>query len=546
MRGLGTLVFMIPAMLALVTGAQAEKRLALVIGNSAYQHTSELKNPRNDAVDMAAALKGLKFEVVEGFDLDKRTMEITVRKFAQALKNADVALFFYAGHGLQVNGQNYLVPIDARLEDATGLDFEMIRLDLVHRAMERETKANLIFLDACRDNPLSRNLARAMGTRSGDIGHGLAPVESGVGTLISFSTQPGNVALDGEGRNSPFASALAKRIRTEGEDLSSILISVRNDVMEATRNRQIPWEHSALRSKFFFSAPTPAGAMSKANTQAEVELAYWNAAQASGNAGAFRSYLERYPHGAYAESATLMLDKLRQEEASRVALAAREADLRKAEEERRKAENAKRAEELAAAREEVRQAQEAVRAETQRLAALRAAAEAAKASEGAKSLQQPSTPQPVQVANLPAEPKPSASSMTDVATLARSLKTELKRVGCDPGPLDSNWTTQTKKALSDFSRATKTTLSVEHPTSEALLAVTTKKVRVCARVCGPKEVLLGGNCVAKASLPKKGASESAKETSAPQGGACYARQIGSHAPFIVPCGDPASTGRRVN
>ena len=204
---------------------------------------------------MAAALKGLKFEVVEGLDLDKRTMEITIRKFAQALKNADVALFFYAGHGLQVNGQNYLVPIDARLEDATGLDFEMIRLDLVHRAMERETRANLIFLDACRDNPLSRNLARAMGTRSGEIGHGLAPVESGVGTLISFSTQPGNVALDGEGRNSPFASALAKRIRTEGEDLSSILIGVRNDVMEATRNRQIPWEHSALRSKFFFSAP---------------------------------------------------------------------------------------------------------------------------------------------------------------------------------------------------------------------------------------------------------------------------------------------------
>ena len=204
--------------LGFVTGARAEKRLALVIGNSAYQHTAELKNPRNDAADIAAALKGLKFEVVEGLDLDKRTMEITVRKFAQALKNADVALFFYAGHGLQVNGQNYLVPIDARLEDATGLDFEMIRLELVHRAMERETKANLIFLDACRDNPLSRNLARAMGTRSGDIGHGLAPVESGVGTLISFSTQPGNVALDGEGRNSPFASALAKRIRTEGED----------------------------------------------------------------------------------------------------------------------------------------------------------------------------------------------------------------------------------------------------------------------------------------------------------------------------------------
>jgi hypothetical protein len=233
--------------------AQAEKRIALVIGNSAYQSTPALTNPRNDATDMVATLKRRGFQVLEGFDLDKASFDRKVRDFADALSGAKVGMFFYAGHGLQVAGQNYLVPVDAKLSTAAALDWEMVRLDLVQRTMERETKTNVIFLDACRDNPLARSLARAMGTRSVEIGHGLAPVESGVGTLISFSTQPGNVALDGSGRNSPFAGALAKYISASNESLSDILIRVRNDVIKETQNKQVPWEHSALTGRFYFS-----------------------------------------------------------------------------------------------------------------------------------------------------------------------------------------------------------------------------------------------------------------------------------------------------
>ena len=122
-------------------------------------------------------------------------------------------MLFYAGHGLQVAGENYLVPIDAKAEDATALEFEMLRVAVIHRIMEQQTNTNILFLDACRDNPLARNLARGMGTRSTEVGSGLARIESGVGTLISFSTQPGNVALDGTGRNSPFAGALVKQLR---------------------------------------------------------------------------------------------------------------------------------------------------------------------------------------------------------------------------------------------------------------------------------------------------------------------------------------------
>jgi phosphate transport system substrate-binding protein len=244
------------------SAAHAAKRVALVIGNSAYQHAGELANTRNDASDMAAVLRTQGFQVIDGFDLDKSALERKIRDFAAALVGAEVGVFFYAGHGMQVSGTNYLVPIDAGLRTASALDFEMVRLDLVQRTMEREAATNILFLDACRDNPLAPNLARAMGTRSADIGRGLAAAESGVGTLISFSTQPGNVALDGTGRNSPFAGALIKHLRASNDDLSAILIAVRNDVMRETQRRQVPWEHSALTGRFYFTpnapnAPTP-------------------------------------------------------------------------------------------------------------------------------------------------------------------------------------------------------------------------------------------------------------------------------------------------
>ena len=246
-----TIAFLL--LICVSSAAMAERRVALVIGNSAYQHTPTLANPRNDATDMAAALKKLGFQVIEGFDLDKAAFDRKVRDFADALSGASAGVFSYAGHGLQVAGVNYLVPVDAKLTTASALDWEMVRVDLVQRTMERETQSNVLFLDACRDNPLARNLARAMGTRSAEIGHGLAAAEAGVGTLISFSTQPGNVALDGTGRNSPFAGALAKRIATSKDDLSALLIDVRTEVVKKTQGKQVPWEHSALMGRFYFN-----------------------------------------------------------------------------------------------------------------------------------------------------------------------------------------------------------------------------------------------------------------------------------------------------
>lgn len=205
-----------------VPHARAAKRVALVIGNSAYTHSTPLRNPSNDANAIAAVLKRLGFKVEKGVNVNRRELESKIRTFAKLARGADVALFFYAGHGLQVNGRNYLVPVDAKLPDEDDLEFETVRLETILTLMERERRTNLMFLDACRDNPLARNLARGMGTRSAAVGRGLAPVESGVGTLIAFATKPGSVALDGKGANSPFTRALLKHIETPGIEIENL------------------------------------------------------------------------------------------------------------------------------------------------------------------------------------------------------------------------------------------------------------------------------------------------------------------------------------
>jgi tetratricopeptide (TPR) repeat protein len=222
------------------------RRVALVIGNSEYKFANKLPNPVNDAEDIAAILKRLKFDVVEGKNLDRRGMDDVIRQFGRKLEGADLAVFFYAGHGLQVGGKNYLVPIDAKLERPADLALDAVEVSSVLDQMEAERRVNLIFLDACRDNPLARSLSRSLGTRSTTVGQGLASIQSAVGTMIAYATQPNNVALDGTGRNSPFTTALLKHITAPGLDIGLIMRRVRADVIQATRDKQVPWDDSSL------------------------------------------------------------------------------------------------------------------------------------------------------------------------------------------------------------------------------------------------------------------------------------------------------------
>jgi TPR repeat protein len=251
MRLLATLIFAIS-----VLGSQAAHsadRVALVIGNSNYLNIAALANPKNDATDIAAALRKLGFDVVQGLDLGRVGMEDTIRTFVGKLRGAKVAAFFYAGHGLQVDGVNYLVPVDAKIDTTSDLSFAAVSLEYLLRQMDAEQRVNLVFLDACRDNPLAQTMDRKLATRQASVGRGLASIKGSIDTLIAFSTEPDKTALDGDGRNSPFTTALLRHIQTPGLEIGGVLRRVRTDVVSATKEQQIPWDHSSLRSDVILS-----------------------------------------------------------------------------------------------------------------------------------------------------------------------------------------------------------------------------------------------------------------------------------------------------
>ena len=322
-------------LLLLAAPSIAERRVALVVGNGKYVHTPVLANPANDATDVAAALEGLGFSVIEGIDLDRDAFERKLREFAGAARGAETALLFYAGHGIQVEGENYLLPVDARLSEELDLDFEALALNAVLRQMR--SRVNLVFLDACRDNPLAKDLARSMGAgRSAAVGRGLGRVDAGSGTLIAYATQPGNVAADGEGRNSPFTKALLAHIVVPGRSVNDMLVAVTGDVATATGNRQQPWVHSSLRSPFHFreapdETPVPgedggaSGAVPGAGglevqltfaqlaaerLAAEEELLFWESVKDSDDPADLEAYRVRYPGGRFAALATNRLERL--------------------------------------------------------------------------------------------------------------------------------------------------------------------------------------------------------------------------------------------
>jgi len=249
------LILWLPLLLAfLAAPAHASDRVALVIGNGNYANAGVLPNPVNDAQAVASALRDVGFDVALGRDLDRSAMERQLRDFLRKAATAKVALLFYAGHGLQVDGRNYLVPVDAKVEGASDLGFETVELDKILGSLEDPARATIVILDACRDNPLSRSIAAR--SRSTSVGAGLAAYSTlGTGTLIAFATAPGKVALDGTGKNSPFTQGLVKHLRTPGLEVRAMLTRVRADVMAATSNKQLPWDNSSLMGEVYLAGP---------------------------------------------------------------------------------------------------------------------------------------------------------------------------------------------------------------------------------------------------------------------------------------------------
>ncbi|MEM6939721.1 MAG: caspase family protein [Pseudomonadota bacterium] len=259
-----------------------ERRVALIIGNSAYTSITALDNPGNDAADMSVALEGLGFEVFLGIDATAAEMAQLTQDFSQAITDADVSIFYFAGHGFQVGGQNYLVPTDAEITQASDVADETIRLSTILERMETAPGIKFVFLDACRNDPF----AGAVGT----VSEGLARTGDAADFLISFATQPDNVAYDGTGRNSFFTEALLSHIYTPGLDVNDLMINVRKDVLAATGGRQIPWENSSLTRQFRFDTrPDTVSA----------EALLWQVAADAQDPQLMALYAERYPQGAH-------------------------------------------------------------------------------------------------------------------------------------------------------------------------------------------------------------------------------------------------------
>ncbi|WP_209425460.1 caspase family protein [Pararhodobacter sp. SW119] len=260
--------------------ALAEMRVALVIGNADYAAVPALENPVNDSRDVSAALESLNFRVFRGENLTQAELRAQFDEFLQAAHRAEVALLFYAGHGLQVGARNFIVPTDFAIDGQAEVMEGLIPLDEMLAELEKTPALKLIFLDACRDNPLGAEGAE----------DGLARVGSAADFLFAFATQPDNVAYDGLGRNSFFTEALLSRIHTPGQDISELMIGVRRDVLSATGGRQIPWENSSLTRQFRFLPGAEA---------VSPETMLWQVASRAQDPVLMHLYLERFPQGAH-------------------------------------------------------------------------------------------------------------------------------------------------------------------------------------------------------------------------------------------------------
>jgi hypothetical protein len=274
------------------------KRVALVIGNFGYRHVATLPNPVNDATDMAAALGRLDFDVTLANDLDYTGMRAALRSFGRAARQAEIALFYFAGHGIEIDRSNYLLPVDAQLVSDTDVEYEAISLDLVMTAISSSRGVRLVILDACRNNPFAARMRMSGATRS--IGRGLAAVEPATGTLVGYAAREGTTANDGGARNSPYTIALLANLEIPGLEIQLMFRRVRDHVLEATGGTQEPFTYGSLPGReIYIKAPAQSAAAS-GDPELGRDVALWNAVKNSGHRPALESYLERFPSGTFA------------------------------------------------------------------------------------------------------------------------------------------------------------------------------------------------------------------------------------------------------
>ena len=520
MRAVAAIVLAFWAALFFNGPAFAEKRVALVMGNSAYQNVSRLANPGNDSAAISATFKNASFDVVElKRDLNVSEMRRALRDFSDTVRDADVAIIYFAGHGIEIDGTNYVIPVDAVLERDIDAFDEAIPLDRILTVIEPARQLRLVILDACRDNPFNKTMKRTIGARA--IGRGLAKVEpTSPNTLIAFAAKAGSTASDGDSKNSPFTAALVKYLPKPGLDLRKAFGFARDDVLKATNNKQEPFIYGSLGGNDVALVPAavaPSSATDLSDSNAPIRRDY-ELAERIGTKPVWDSFINNYPSGFYTDLAKAQRDRLSAEAASvaatekakaaadeqkrlayegaRAAEQAKAAAQAKAAEEARLAAEKKKALEDAkvAEAERAKAAAQAKAAEDARLAAGKAADQAKVADEKKPQDHKPVgqlaalTP-PDQAGESPPKPDSPASD------IPRLLQTELRRIGCNTGAIDGNWNIAAQKSLERFNKIARTNFDVKVASLDALDAARSKTERICPLMCDHGYEPKGESCV---------------------------------------------------
>jgi len=321
-----TVILSLICMVLTASVAKADKRVAFVLGNGAYKNVTALPNPPMDSKAIAGMLRNMGFDVVEGSNLTRDTMSAKLLDFSKRTQGADVAIFFYAGHGIAIDGVNYLLPVDADIKTVADVKLgAAINIDDALEQTMQGAKVKLVFLDACRDNPFAAKIKQAAekASRSVSVPQGLAEMKSAEGTLISFATGPGQTALDGpEGTHSPFTNALLAHLPEKGIEIQQVMTEVRAEVHEQTNNGQLPWGNTNLIGTVYLNgAPAPATpapdqasngtapavaaapaapAVASATPGSDVEVEFWRSVKDSNKSEELNAYLSKYPDGQFA------------------------------------------------------------------------------------------------------------------------------------------------------------------------------------------------------------------------------------------------------
>jgi hypothetical protein len=483
--------------------ALGENRVALIIGNSNYKNVSTLPNPINDAAAITQLFKDAGFANVELHqDLENNGLRYALRNFSDAAREAEIAIVFYAGHGIEVNGENYLIPIDAKLERDIDVEDEAVSLDRVLTMIAPARRLRLVILDACRDNPFLKTMKRTLADRA--IGRGLARVEPTTpDTLIAFAAKAGSTAIDGEGTNSPFTSALLAHLAAPGLDVRLALGLVRDEVLAKTRRKQEPFVYGSLGGEAIPLVVPPAvqkqggaAATRAEGSNAEVRSDY-ALAEKIGTLEAWESFLAQYNTGFYANLARAARTKLL---AAEPPGKASEASTRHREEER-----GANAADPGPPRTEPDLAHTAKPVRSPIMEPNAAAPSPQGNPQGAAVAPAPAVLAPtIKQSNLTtpegspdAAPRQERTSPASPSSeeLARQLQTQLARVGCDPGRMDGQWHRGSRRALEAFNKHAGTNLDTHTASLDALDLVKAKGSRVCPVICEHGSRVHGDHCV---------------------------------------------------